>query len=342
MIKPTYNRNYARDFCLPLIECWINGETVDPRQWTNKVNPELPYQVFIRENGLVTIYLNQKGLDWVNAELKQLMEKDPNFASYATSEFNKRASKVKPIWENRKILNREELVEYLKDLRDIWAWFEAIWWIMEMVPENSEEFKMTHTARFNNEGMCPDSDILIRDSLLKIYPELGELSYALLTEEIASNTIPAKEELQARMNKYSYANGKLYTDKGVPEMEEMFNIQIITSEAPEDITEFKGQIAQKGFARGKVRVIKKLSEVSMLQEGEILVSPMTMPDYVPAMKISAAIVTDEGGVTCHAAIVSRELKKPCVIGTKIATEVLKDGMEIEVDANNGIVKIINK
>lgn len=74
--------------------------------------------------------------------------------------------------------------------------------------------------------------------------------------------------------------------------------------------------------------------------GDILVSIATDPDIVPAMKKAAAIVTEQGGVTSHAAIVSRELNIPCVIGTKIATRVLKDGDRVEVDANKGIVKKI--
>ena len=67
---------------------------------------------------------------------------------------------------------------------------------------------------------------------------------------------------------------------------------------------------------------------------------MTMPDYVPAMNMAAGFVTDEGGLSCHAAIVAREMKKPCVIGTKTATKKIKDGDLIEVDANNGVVRII--
>ena len=69
---------------------------------------------------------------------------------------------------------------------------------------------------------------------------------------------------------------------------------------------------------------------------------MTRPEFVPLMKRASAIVTDEGGITCHAAIVSRELNIPCIIGTKIVTKVLKDGDEVEVDADNGVVKIIKK
>ena len=67
---------------------------------------------------------------------------------------------------------------------------------------------------------------------------------------------------------------------------------------------------------------------------------MTRPEFVPLMKRSLAVITDEGGITCHAAIVSRELKIPCVIGTKIATRKLKDGDMVEVDATNGIVRVV--
>ncbi|MFC1612894.1 PEP-utilizing enzyme [Patescibacteria group bacterium] len=74
----------------------------------------------------------------------------------------------------------------------------------------------------------------------------------------------------------------------------------------------------------------------------MLVSHMTNPGIVPAMKQAVAIITDMGGITCHAAIVSRELKKPCIIGTKIATQVLKDGDMVEVDADKGIVRILKR
>ncbi|MES2014221.1 MAG: PEP/pyruvate-binding domain-containing protein [Patescibacteria group bacterium] len=108
----------------------------------------------------------------------------------------------------------------------------------------------------------------------------------------------------------------------------------------ENVTEFKGQIANRGKAKGIVRLIFRASDVSKMQEGDILVSIATDPDVVPAMKKAGAIVTDQGGITAHAAIVSRELGKPCIIGTKIATKVLKDGDLVEVDAEKGIVRIL--
>lgn len=104
--------------------------------------------------------------------------------------------------------------------------------------------------------------------------------------------------------------------------------------------EIKGQVAFRGIVRGKVCVVNKQEDFVKFNEGDILVTSMTRPEYVPIMQKAIAFVTDEGGVTCHAAIISREMKKPCVIGTKIATQVLKDGDVVEVDANSGIIKIL--
>ena len=107
-----------------------------------------------------------------------------------------------------------------------------------------------------------------------------------------------------------------------------------------EVHDFRGLTASMGKAIGVVKVVKSVTEMGKVQQGDILVAVMTRPDYVPAMKKAAAIVTDEGGVTCHAAIVSRELGVPCIIGTKIATKILKDGMKVEVNANHGVVRII--
>jgi pyruvate,water dikinase len=94
-----------------------------------------------------------------------------------------------------------------------------------------------------------------------------------------------------------------------------------------------------GYAKGKIKVIKSSKDFNQFKQGNILVTSMTVPDYVPLMKKSAAIITDEGGISCHASIISRELKIPCIIGTKIATKIFKDGDLVEVDANKGIVII---
>ncbi|MDD4565385.1 MAG: phosphoenolpyruvate synthase [Eubacteriales bacterium] len=99
----------------------------------------------------------------------------------------------------------------------------------------------------------------------------------------------------------------------------------------------KGLSASPGIGAGKVKSIKDLSEMASVEKGDILVTIMTNPDMVPAMKKVNAVVTEEGGRTCHAAIVSRELGIPCIVGAKGAIEILKEGMEVTVDAKRGVV-----
>ncbi len=99
----------------------------------------------------------------------------------------------------------------------------------------------------------------------------------------------------------------------------------------------QGTVAFKGKAKGKVRIIMNPFEQD-LEEGDILVTGMTRPDFLPQMKKAGAIVTDAGGMLCHAAIVAREMAKPCIIGTQTATQVFKDGDLVEVDAVKGIMR----
>lgn len=108
------------------------------------------------------------------------------------------------------------------------------------------------------------------------------------------------------------------------------------------VDDFRGLPASRGRIRGKVKIVLSVNELNKVKKGDILVAVMTRPDYIPAMKRAAAIITDEGGVTCHAAIVSRELGIPCIIGTKLATRVLKDGDEVDVNANHGVVTVIKR
>lgn len=111
--------------------------------------------------------------------------------------------------------------------------------------------------------------------------------------------------------------------------------------------ELFGHPVMRGHVRGRIRAIlhsrRNISaEVKRFRRDEILVTEMTRPDTVMACRKAAAIITDEGGLTSHAAIISRELGIPCIVGTKNATQILKDGDMVEVDAERGIVRILGK
>ena len=121
---------------------------------------------------------------------------------------------------------------------------------------------------------------------------------------------------------------------------EAFTAKINRGEKVKKVSEFTGQVACLGKAKGKVKIIHTAPDMVKMNKGDILVSMATTPEVVPAMKKASAIVTEQGGITSHAAIVSRELNIPCVIGTKIATRALKDGDRVEVDANKGVIRKI--
>lgn len=109
-----------------------------------------------------------------------------------------------------------------------------------------------------------------------------------------------------------------------------------------NLDHLKGRCAYNGIIEGIAKIVNKPSDMHKINKNEILVSVATTPSIIMAMKKASAFVTDEGGLTCHAAIVSREMCKPCVVGTKHATKIIKDGDLIRVDANNGVVKILKR
>lgn len=156
-------------------------------------------------------------------------------------------------------------------------------------------------------------------------------------DEFLGDKIKLKEKLMAREEVVSIAHEKagmlLFTGKEAEKIHAILEEKIMKTEQ-----ELTGRPASMGKAKGIVRIINKVEDFNKFKKGEILVTSMTRPEFVPIMEKAAAIVTDEGGITCHAAIVSREFGIPCIVGTEIATKVLKNGDVVEIDANEGIVK----
>lgn len=145
------------------------------------------------------------------------------------------------------------------------------------------------------------------------------------------------KELNERFNFSVYAciDGKSKTLTGK-------EAEVLAKQAPNPkdykITELEGSTAVPGMVKGIAKIINVPEDMIKMNQGDVMISSSTNPNLVPAMKKASAIVTDIGGVICHAAIVSREMNIPCVIGTKIATKVLADGDKVEVDATKGIIK----
>jgi len=181
----------------------------------------------------------------------------------------------------------------------------------------------------------------LQDKQILTDEQIRELAkYAIAIEEHYEKPMDIEWALDER-------NEKLYILQARPET--VWSLKVTAPAAAEETVAVtkerkilvQGLPASPGLAAGKAHIIQTVDKINEFQKGEILVTEMTAPDWVPAMRKAAAIVTNSGGMTCHAAIVSRELGIPCIVGTtgkgKPATEAIKDGSMITVDSKMGIV-----
>lgn len=340
-MRPLLLKSFTRDFSLAIIELWWKGEVTVPKEWTSEKQLFYPYAVFEKNGSAVSGYYDHRGIDWVKKKLLEKVQEDKSFLLYVEEKVRENFGAIQAVYENEPVLPLSELRKFITQVGKSWIWFEAAWWLWEMEPQESNHLdigKSLKDLRVGTQSFAAGSDATIRKSLSHLYPELAPYTNVILAEEIHGE-LPSVKELQKRQQGFYYTGGELFV--GVPKqfVEDRFNITL-ESFSTDNITEIKGQVAWKGMAKGNVKVVNSIRELAKVNSGDILVSAMTLPDFLPAIEKASALVTDEGGIMCHAAIVAREMNKPCIIATKIATQALKDGDLVEVDAHKGIVKIL--
>ncbi|MFA6463994.1 MAG: PEP-utilizing enzyme [Candidatus Paceibacterota bacterium] len=187
--------------------------------------------------------------------------------------------------------------------------------------------------------------IMAKKAGITIEDFINSYTYNDVVKLFTLNQILPKDEINKRLLSFTIISNNLdyiflSGDKSV-KLNEKINF------SQHDGVSIEGISASKGYAVGKVFIVS-MKNVTDLQdqlknftEGDILVAGMTEPNLIPYMIKSGGIITDQGGLTSHAAIVARELKKPCVVGTKIATQILKTGDRVELNADTGFIKLIN-
>lgn len=167
--------------------------------------------------------------------------------------------------------------------------------------------------------------------------------------DILINNGNVKEELKNKIEERKkgfaiiWLDGKIETFLGENSLElqtEIGKIYKINANQEKEKNIIYGTVANKGIVRGNVKILLTYNDIYKVKKGDIIVATMTTPDYISAMEKASGFITDEGGITCHAAIISREFNVPCIVGTINATKELKDGELIELDAYSG--KIYSK
>ncbi len=168
--------------------------------------------------------------------------------------------------------------------------------------------------------------------------DLAHLTNAEMISAISACAVDQKQINQRKIGFLIYWKNNVITVES--DLEKINEFRKAHLEITQEKSEITGMVASRGHATGRVKIVYGIKDLSEVQKGDILIAITTHPDFVPAMHKAAAIITNEGGLTSHAAIVSRELDVPCIVDTKIATKFFKDNDLVEVDAEKGIIRKI--
>ncbi len=212
---------------------------------------------------------------------------------------------------------------FINNYREFFAYHQAVYWagdyLVEMHPELEENLKLLKEIYAYNEKVVPDVESYLRN-----------IGVDYLTYKEAKKVLK-----NVGLFFFNEEETTIYYDDEMEELE-----SFIKEKSPNsvDLSEVSGVIANKGKITGQVQVIDHPNKLEKVKEGAILITTMTRPQFNHILRNCKAIVCNEGNILSHAAILTRESNIPCIVGTKIATEIFKDGDEVEVDANNGIVR----
>lgn len=329
---------YTREHSLFYAYAWWEGNCKKNSDWLDRDITDI---LFLRPGtqNMLEVWYALSELDAFRKGIQEKITEDIQWFDNLCDNFERDWAVLHHYYSRDSVLSGEEL----KDFYSYWT----NWWtpmaIMIQIPEidslPESIRKKAEQLRAQTQEYSDKGDEIYFRYIQDAYPQYSKYMYVLIPDEVFSGSLPDSEILKARMSGWFLTSDSFGELAGLPDAlrRRGFELEKIDVVAKE----IKGSVAYKGKVRGIVKVIQSVDAINTIAEGDVLVTPMTDPRYIPALKKISALVTDEGGLTCHAAIVSREMKIPCIIGTKVATKILKDGDEVEVDAERGIVTLIS-
>lgn len=334
-------KEYGREYSLFRTVLLNQVGNYDILNFFNSLSITGGYFVF-RGKGLVYGYHDVADLPLIFKKIGDFSQ-DQETTNMIIDEAGKLFEWLRPYYKLEVKLNSIEELKKFYELYRRWSLVEVIVQILPMVESVPVDVRQRSLKlRKITQMYSGHVDIVFENLFSRIYPNIGSDWKFILPEEVWENKIglsATRNAIRERKKGFVMHKDQFYAGKEINGFLKELGVSLkyFSSDETQDL---KGQIAQKGFAKGRVKVIDSFESISKVGNGDILVATMTSPRYLPAMKKAAAFVTDEGGITCHAAIIAREMRKPCIIGTKVGTEMLKDGDMVEVDANRGIVRLV--
>jgi phosphohistidine swiveling domain-containing protein len=310
----------------------------------------LKMNLLLCEKDVRSNFLSKKDLGNYGKHLAGLLIKNNNLAIKWADETLATANILFELLKELKKSKNLTAENFLKLKRDFYIHVPPHFSIKKVVDYLPEKLLKKFTPKFIEvrvtlENIFNEVDLALRAYCKKISQETGHptgLTEFLTVDEIAgyfkNKKLPSKKDLISRTRGMAiFCEGE---DLNILTGNDYKILQNCLFDFSND--KIKGSAAYKGIAKGVARIVFNPFKVKKFNKGDILITGMTRPEFLPLMKKAAALVTDAGGLLSHAAIIARELKKPCILATEKATKTIKDGDLIEVDANQGIVKILKR
>ncbi len=352
---------------LPIInsvEFWAR-ETIMPLFWLTDSEHYLGEStLFFYKNGMLHFY-------HLNDSAKNYEETGPDYFLKKKNIFSFEKESQEIIKEVDDIFNKYKEFDFKKlNTEELVSLFNIFRTELNKYSELYTRAEDSKTRKLTKENVDLEKIATLRLELRKLLPLLADIVFGKFLKKIARRNgldiqkdlyfysfdemtgllhegrKVAEVEIKKRRNGYALLRegeqSRLFIENDAIILWNKVNDLVL----PKDKSVIKGSPVFGGVVKGRARVIiqsdneKIIKNGYNVEKGEIIVTDMTKPDMMIACMKAAGIITDEGGVVCHASIIARELKKPCIVGTKFATQVIKDGDLLELDAETGIVRKI--
>lgn len=349
MIKRLEKRDFIKHWAgkWSLLSCSYFGQyyTKDAKE---VAGTSLKVSVIIIKKQYSTCYFDKHELLLFGESLATAAKKNKRKISSWCNNLKKETDNILSLMKNlsKKQVTKSDFAKFEMALKRYTCVHMAVKKIVDYLAEDllKDQLPLLEEARIYSEPVYTETEIfteIVADQIAKKNKYTKAQILCLTQHEIheyfSTGLLPSKNILDKRDSGSAllFVDGKysIVLGDGAKRIE-----RIVTKVAATDI--IKGKTAYKGHVIGTVRIILDPLKKNIFNKGDVLVTGMTRPEYMPYMAKASAIITDAGGILCHAAITARELKIPAIVGTEIATKALKDGDKVEVDATSGTVKII--
>ena len=308
--------------------------------------------LFIHRKGTVSFLIKKSEFENFGRYLANKTVRNRKMAIKLLNELKINADKISRIMKKMggKIPTVKEYQIFLEVFDRHLAYHNFMKKTVDFLPANDLEKLMKYfkEARIYSESVYSETEAFFRKlakAISKREKYNADLLTCLLPNELEEYLIKGKLPSVSILKK-RYLSSVLYFKNGDLNLITGSKVGTIENQISKNNNQkpgiIKGTTAFPGKVSGIARIVLNPFEGKNFKQGDILITGMTRPEFIPIIKKAAAIITDVGGLLCHAAITSRELKIPCIVGTGKATKEYKDGNLVEVDASQGIVKLIKK